>query len=254
MKNRRQKEKIRYDRYFFSAGEWVRCLAAGCGLGGFVVWLCYHTWMAVPVGVPLAVWYIAGKKKQLAEDRRKRLNYHFREILSSLRTALSAGYSLENGLLEALKDIKKLYGPDDEAVREMERIGVQIRLQIPVGELFAELGQRSQVEDIRNFAEVLTIARRMGGPLDKILENTERTIRERVETRKEIDAAQAAKKYEQQIMSLVPVGMILYLRFSFDGFIEQLYGNLTGAAVMSLCLGLYLFAFWLGKRMIQTEL
>lgn len=84
----------------------------------------------------------------------------------------------------------------------MERIGVQIRLQIPVGELFAELGQRSQVEDIRNFAEVLTIARRMGGPLDKILENTERTIRERVETRKEIDAAQAAKKYEQQIMSL----------------------------------------------------
>ena len=136
------------------------------------------------------------------------LNYHFREILSSLRTALSAGYSLENGLLEALKDIKKLYGPEDEAVREMERIGVQIRLQIPVGELFAELGRRSQVEDIRNFAEVLTIARRMGGPLDKILENTERTIRERVETRKEIDAAQAAKKYEQQIMSLVPVGMI----------------------------------------------
>ena len=80
MKNRRQKEKIRYDRYFFSAGEWVRYLAAGCGLGGFAVWLCYHTWMAVPVGVPLAVWYIAGKKKQLAEDRRKRLNYHFRKF------------------------------------------------------------------------------------------------------------------------------------------------------------------------------
>ena len=81
----------------------------------------------------------------------------------------------------------------------MERIGVQIRLQIPVGELFAELGRRSQVEDIRNFAEVLTIARRMGGPLDKILENTERTIRERVETRKEIDAAQRRRNMSSRL-------------------------------------------------------
>lgn len=253
MRKRKQAEKIIYERYDFSAGEWIRYLAAGCGLGGFAVWLCYHAWPALPAGAPIAFWYVKAKKKQLAEDRKKRLNYHFKDVLSALRTALAAGYSVENGISEAFRDIKKLYGPRDETVRELERMSAQLRLQIPAGELFKELGDRSQVEDIRNFAEVLVIAKHTGGRLDKVLEDTERTIREKIETLQEIDAAQAAKRYEQQIMSLVPVGMILYLRFSFAGFIEQLYGNPAGAAVMSVCLGVYLFAFWLGKRMIWAE-
>lgn len=129
---------------------------------------------------------------------------------------------------------------------------VQLRLQIPVEELFEELGQRSGVEDIKNFAEVLAIAKHTGGRLDKIVEDAGRTIRERIETLQEMDAAQASRRYEQQIMSLAPVGIILYLRLSFRGFIEQLYGNILGVVFMSICLGVYLLALWIGKRMVQT--
>ena len=129
---------------------------------------------------------------------------------------------------------------------------VQLRLQIPVEKLFEELGQRSGVEDIKNFAEVLAIAKHTGGRLDKIVEDAGRTIRERIETLQEMDAAQASRRYEQQIMSLAPVGIILYLRLSFRGFIEQLYGNILGVVFMSICLGVYLLALWIGKRMVQT--
>ena len=252
MKKRNPREKIRYDKYRFSGRERIRYLAVGCSLGGFAVWLCYHTWLAVPAGIPIAWRYMAGKKKQLTEERKKRLNYHFRDVLSSLQTALAAGYSVENGLREAVKDIGKLYGQGDEAVQELERMCVQLRLQIPVEELFEELGQRSGVEDIKNFAEVLAIAKHTGGRLDKIVEDAGRTIRERIETLQEMDAAQASRRYEQQIMSLAPVGIILYLRLSFRGFIEQLYGNILGVVFMSICLGVYLLALWIGKRMVQT--
>ena len=91
------------------------------------------------------------------------------------------------------------------------------------------------------------------GRMDKILDDTVRRIRERIDTEQEIETAQAARKYEQQIMSLVPVGIILYLRFSFPGFVEQLYGNPTGIAIMSICLGIYLLAWWLGKRMVRIR-
>ena len=253
MKKRNPKEKIIYSSYSFSAREWLRHLTVGCGLGGFTVWLCYHTWAAAPVGVPVAVWYVAAKKKQLAEERKKRLNDHFRDVLSSLHTAMAAGYSVENGIAEAARDVRKLYGPEDEMARELERMSMQLRLQIPAEQLFEELGRRSGTEDIKNFAEVLAIAKHTGGRLDKIVEDTGRIIRERIETQQEIDAVQAARRYEQQIMSLVPVGIILYLRFSFKGFMEQLYGNLTGAVIMSIGLSMYLFAFWLGKRMVQNS-
>ena len=59
--------------------------------------------------------------------------------------------------------MEKLYGAKDEMTQELKRMSVQLRLQIPVEALFAELGTRSGLEDIRNFAEVLAIAKRTGG-------------------------------------------------------------------------------------------
>lgn len=249
-----EKEKINYENYRFSLWQGIRYLGEGSGLGLFAVWLCYHALPALPAAVPLALWYTAEKKKTLREERKRRLAAHFKDFLGALHTALSAGYSVENGVQEARKDMEKLYGEKDELVRELRRMCAQLQLQLPVEALFRELGERSGLEDIRNFAEVLAIAKRTGGPLGKILEDTARVIRERIDTEQEIQAAQAARRYEQQIMSLMPVGMILYLRFSFQGFAEQLYGSLAGAAVMSLCLGIYLAAFCLGRRMVRIRI
>ena len=248
-----EKARINYERYRFSAFQWFRYLAEGGALGIFAVWLCYHAVPALPAAVPAAVLYAAGKRRYLKEERKRRLNLHFRDFLSSLHTALTAGYSVENGVLEARKDMQRLYGEDDEMTQELKRMAAQIHLQIPVEALFTELGMRSGVEDIRNFAEILAIAKRTGGRIDKILDDTGRMIRERIDTEQEIETAQAARRYEQQIMSLVPMGIILYLRFSFRGFVEQLYGNFTGILIKSLCLGIYLCAFWMGKRMVRIR-
>ena len=248
-----EKGKIQYDRYRFSALQWLRYLTEGSGLGIFVVWLCYHAPPAIPAAVPIAVWYAAEKRRQMKEERKKRLGYHFKDFLASLHTALTAGYSVEKGVAEAWKDVRGLYGEGDELAAELRRMTAQLSLQIPVETLFAELGERSGVEDIQNFAEVLAIAKRTGGRMDQILEEAGRTIRERIDTEQEIEAAQAARRYEQQIMSLVPVGIILYLRFSFHGFVEQMYGNLPGVLIMSICLAIYICAFWLGKRIVRIQ-
>ena len=43
------------------------------------------------------------------------------------------------------------------------------------------------------------------------------------------------------------------MKLTFGEFIGILYGNLTGAAVMSLCLLLYIGAYRLGRKIIQIE-
>ena len=63
----------------------------------------------------------------------------------------------------------------------------------------------------------------------------------------------AAKKLEFDIMCVIPLGIILYMKLTFREFIGMLYGSLTGAAVMSLCLLLYLAAYRLGKKIIKIE-
>ena len=62
-----------------------------------------------------------------------------------------------------------------------------------------------------------------------------------------------AKKSEQMIMSLMPVGIILYLQMTSPGFLSVLYGNPFGIAAMSICLVIYAAAYWLGRRIVDIE-
>ena len=68
-----------------------------------------------------------------------------------------------------------------------------------------------------------------------------------------IEATLAAKKSEQMIMSLMPVGIILYLQMTSPGFLSVLYGNPFGIAAMSICLVIYAAAYWLGRRIVDIE-
>ena len=85
--------------------------------------------------------------------------------------------------------------------------------------------------------------------MDQVLESTWRNLSEKIDTTQEIDAMIASKRYEQKLMSLMPAAVILYLKLSFPGLLDRMYGNLQGAAVMTGCLGVYLTAYFLGRRM-----
>ena len=120
-------------------------------------------------------------------------------------------------------------------------------------ELFIDLGKRSGVEDIENFAAVFYAAKRTGGDMTKVIQKVARMLGDKIEVKREIDTLLAAKKYEFQIMSMVPYGIIAYMSLSFSDFMEELYGNVTGIGVMTLCLGIYVGAYYLGVRILRID-
>lgn len=240
-----------YRTWQFSPPEMARTVSEGLAAGLLIVWLCYRSLYALPVLVPVLVIYIQIKKRTLAEQRRMKMNLHFRDFLSSLHTGMAAGYSLENGVRSAAKDLERLYGPRDPLVCEMKEIVRQMGFQRPAEFLLRDLGKRSHVEDICSFGEIIMIAKRTGGDMGRILETAWRNLCEKIDTREEIEAVLAARRYEQQIMSLMPAGILVYLRISFGGFMDPLYGNPAGTVVMTGCLLLWLLAWIWGRRLVD---
>ncbi len=239
--------------YHFSRRELVRYLAEGFLIGAAVVWLCYSTWIAMPAAAVVAVFYLRLKKEELGEQRRLLLTIHFRDFLSSLHTAMLAGSSLENGVRQAGADMVRLYGREDILSVEIAGIVRQLSFRQPVEALFRDLGARSGVEDIRFFGDILSITKKTGGDFSAMLHSSWRNLCEKLDTRQEIETVAAAARYEQMVMSLMPALIILYLRLTFDGFAEQMYGNLAGAAAMTAALVLYGAAFCLGRRMTTIQ-
>ena len=231
----------------------LRLCAAGLGLGAFAVWLCYHSWLAFPAALLIGAGYVQMKTADCLQEEKRLLRNHFRDFLSALHTAQAAGYSLENGIRSAAEDMERLYGSGDILVRELREILRQMQFQKPAEQLLLELGERSGTEEIRAFGEVLAIGRRSGGNMRHVLERTWKNLCEKIDTEQEIDTVIAAQKYEQKLMSMMPAAIIVYLRFSFPGFLEKLYGNAAGAAVMTGCLALYLTAYLMGRRIACGE-
>ncbi len=249
----RKQNKTDYSTYRFNLKEGIVTLAAGAAAGLAVVWICYNSWYALPVIIPVICAVIHIRRENFCSLRVRTLEAHFREFLSALYSNLAAGYSLENSVRSAWKDMEKLYGEGDHLVRELKQICREMSIQIPVERLFYEFGMRSCSEDIRTFGEVLMIVKRTGGSMDQVLKSCRRTIGDRIDTRQEIDTIISAKRYEQRLMSVMPAGIILYLRLSFGDFMSCLYGNITGVMIMTAALGVYLAAFYLGTRMVRIE-
>ena len=161
--------------------------------------------------------------------------------------------TVENAVKESLKEMQVFYSDDAAILRELEIMVRQIRVQVPVEQAVEELSERTKLPDVESFAGVFVTAKRSGGNLMSIIRNTADQIGDKIDVKREIDTMLAAKKYEFQVMSVIPFGIVLYMTVSFPEFMGNLYGNIAGRGVMTGCLIIYLGAYGLGRKIIEIE-
>ena len=115
----------------------------------------------------------------------------------------------------------------------------QLDINQPVEQVMSELAGRVSQEDVENFVIVFSAAKRTGGDSISILKSAVRDISDKIEAEKEIQTLLASKKLEFKVMCIIPFGILFYMRLAFPEFMQVLYGNLAGAALMTVCLGIY---------------
>lgn len=245
--------KKNYGSYHFDRREILRYLAEGVFLCLLLNWTFYQSPWAFVATPGVLFWYLRFRRRERIREQKSKLNRQFKDMLDSLAVILQAGYSVENAIGGCARELERLHGGQADLVRELRYIEGQMKLSIPVESLLADLGERSQLEDMENFAVIFQAAKRSGGDMKKILQKTAQMLGDKIEVKKEIEAVLAAKKSEQQLMSLMPFGIILYMQLTSPGFLEVLYGNIFGTVVMTVCLAVYGFAFWLGHKIVNIE-
>ena len=175
----------------------------------FLFFRAWIPWLLFLGGLPL---FLKDRKRQLVRRRGK-------GYAGAVSDRDTAGVYVSSGRIrggerfrEALKELKKIYSEESFIVSEFTYLTVQTGLNRSIESLLEDLGERSRVEDIRNFAEVFYTAKRTGGDLMAIMRNTISSIQQRQETRMEIETTLAGKMMEQNMMSAIPM-LILGVRF-----------------------------------------
>lgn len=242
-----------YAKYVFSRQEWMRVIGQYVLLDAAVSYLFFCSWIAFPILLPGIVLFQGEKRKEWQKRRQDRMKQQFLDGIQLMSASLQAGYSAENALRETAKELKKVYGAEACVVKEFQHINTQVAMNRNIEELLLDFGRRSGIEEIRSFAEVFLTARRTGGDLLCIIRNTVFCIRQKMETVQEIETCLSGKKMEQNIMSLIPLLILAYVKLTSPEFIASMYGNPVGVIVMGTCLFVYVLAYFWGKRIVQIE-
>ncbi|MCD7805774.1 MAG: hypothetical protein LUH19_00340 [Lachnospiraceae bacterium] len=209
---------------------------------GFMVLL-----LAVP---PLYLW----QQREYLENVRMQITLGFKEWLVYLKSELQAGYSPEQAVLRVQIPFCSYIGEKHPLCPGLYKISAGLKLHQPLERLLAEYGADSGISYIAGFARTFAIVKQRGGSMSETLDGSIRLICERIETVQEIESVISAKKLEHKFMCIIPFGILLFVGRTAPGYFDTLYHNLTGIAVMTGALAVYLFSVVLGERMTKVDL
>lgn len=242
-----------YREYLFDLQENAKCFLEGMLLNAAVSFLFYNSAWAMLPGMVFIIFYRREKKKRLIRIRTHQMREDFRTFLNSLVAALQTGRSIENAFEAAWKDMAIYTGKNTEFIDEIKKICAGVSVGQPLEKLFMDFALRSHIEEMEYFSEVFRIGKRSGGNLIGILKNTIRMLQERMEAEEEIYTVVSQARLEFYIMCIVPLVMIVYLRVTAGTFLDALYGNPTGAFIMTICLTVYGGCYLYGKRLLEFK-
>lgn len=225
--------------------------AKGAGMAALIALLFFESlWGMLCLPICVAFFLVMERRRQ-REKEKQREQQLFAEFLGFLREALRVGYSLEKAVEEAKKGMLTTIKEEDPFLKEVLRVQRKMALGKPVEAAFSEWAKKAACEDIRDFCEVLFIAKRTGGAVRQAITNTERVIREKQETNRYVQSILRSREYEAKVMKAMPFAMLFYLRMFMPDFLAPLYHNTMGVTIMTVMLAVYL-GLWLVVDRVTT--
>lgn len=242
-----------YENYIFKYKEKIVLCAQWILISGMIGYFFYKSWLAFGVIMMCIPFYIKWRRKAYIKRRQWELTLAFREAAGMVSGNLQAGNSVENAFRKTYTDISQLYGKEADISLEFLAIGRGLDRNMLLENLLMDFGNRSGVEDIKEFADIFAVAKRSGGNLREIIADTAEAISAKTEMKRELRILISEKQFEQKIMSVIPFFILAYIGMTSPGYFNTLYHNLSGIGIMSACLVAYVAALWWGMKITEIE-
>lgn len=245
---------VNYKDYRPDLKESVMIAATAAALSAVFSYLFYDS--LIPAAVLCIPALLFGRRyavKILSEKRKQRLKQQFLSAAVLLSDYVRSGHSVENAVRQSLKELSSLFGEKAEIVDEWKRICYGMSVSETVESLFHDFGLRSDISEIQDFSDVFMVVKRTGGQIREVLSKVIVTLEESFRVESRIETAIAAKKLEQRLMSVIPAGLLLYVKFTSEDLMAPMYVSLTGRIVMTVCLGVYVAAFFISEKIMDIR-
>lgn len=218
-----------------------------------ITYVFYESFLPIFFMIPIWVIYARDGLRDLCRKKEKEFRVQFSNAIQAMGAALKAGYSVENAIREAEKDLAPMYEENVRIRKEFRKMVHQLDMKMPAVSMMEQFSERMKQEDTEDFVTVFSSAKMSGGDSISIIRNAVKIISGKIDTEQEIQTMFASKKLEFEIMCAVPFFIILYMKLTFGEFLSVLYENAAGRCFMTICLIVYIAAYSFGRKIIHIE-
>lgn len=204
------------------------------------------------IGIVAIKLFIPIREESLKKKRQEELRKQFREMLSSLNSSFSAGANIIAAYENAYSDMLSQYGEKAFITKEAFEITTGMNNNLSVGNLLSDFAERSGVDDIKDFSTVFQICYQKGGDMKSVVRNTYDLIGEKITINEEIETKLTSNKMQQNIMSIVPIVLIAFLRLTSSTFAEN-FASAKGVAVMTVAVGIFIGSYLYGRKIVDIK-
>lgn len=194
------------------------------------------------------------RRDQIIRARKNALNIQFKDWLYSLSSSMSAGRSIEIAFKESYRDLEIIYpNPETSIMQELQYMIRCLEMNETVENVVHEFAERTHIEDIMNFADVIKICKRSGGNLVEVIRSTSNVIGDKIETKADIETTISGKKFESRILCCMPIAMVALLTVSAADYMEKVFTTFVGHVVMTIAIIMFIIAFFIGEKIMDIE-
>ena len=162
---------------------------------------------------------------------------------------------MPDGLKEAEQYLHEIHG--DKGILEIElRYMIKAIDETGASDLavMTDFADRVKLEDVYLFTDVFRACRETGGDLASSMHKTAFMISEKISLEQEIKTMVSQKKLEGRMIAVMPFLMIGFLQSMSPSYLETMYTTAGGRILMTLALGMTVFAYLWMERMTNVEL
>lgn len=205
------------------------------------------------VGLIAGKMFIPIRTKQIIEKRRKELSSQFRDLLSSLTTALGTGANVIDSFISVRQDMKVQY--DDEAyiLKELDVIIAGVENNNSIEDLLYDFGVRSGIDDIKDFSNVFKITYRKGGNFKEIIRNTNEILGDKLEINEEIETTVSGSKMEQKMMIAMPILLVGIIKSLSPDFAAN-FVTPAGIAATTVGVVMFVISYFVARKVLDIKI
>lgn len=227
-------------------GELVMALATFGFAGGVVTGILTRSALVGMLAPVVGAWAVAAGISRRIRRRREVFALELPDVLTTLATALRAGYSLGQSLENA---VTRFDGPVRD---ELGRIATEVRLGRDLGDAVAASATRMGSVDLAWVATALEITAEVGGDGARMLDTVATTARERLRLRRDVQALTAEGRLSAIVLTALPPLLAVTLVLVSPGYFEPM-GEGVGPLVLALAAVSVATGWWWMRRLVGRE-